>query len=85
MTKPLTTHAVISMACASLDKAAEAKDNDTMISSAKLCLEDAVQNYHDGNFLAADSRALKSLAYTAGIESWDYIMASHSIEARNTD
>ena len=46
-----------------------------MNSSARVALADAVMLYDDGNFDAAKTRALKSLAYSVGILHDDYINA----------
>lgn len=47
-----------------------------MESSARLCLEDAINLYDKGDFTYAKARALKSLAYSVGILHPDYRKAS---------
>lgn len=51
-----------------------------MDSSARLCLEDAIQLVEAGNFEAARTRALKSIAYSVGIFHDDYIQAKQELE-----
>ena len=43
-----------------------------MESSARLCLEDAVRHYDDGNLNQANLHALKSMAYSVGLFAGDY-------------
>lgn len=43
-----------------------------MESSARLCLEDAINLYNDGEYHYAQQRALKSLEYSVGIFHIDY-------------
>lgn len=43
-----------------------------MVSSAELCLSDAIDLYDSGNFPHAKQRALKSLAYSVGVFHQDY-------------
>ena len=43
-----------------------------MESSARLCLADAVNLYTDGDYAAAERRALRSLSYSVGILHADY-------------
>lgn len=47
-----------------------------MISSARLCLSDAVHLYDAGNFDAAKARAIKSLGYSVGVFHEDYKKAT---------
>ena len=49
-----------------------------MESSARLCLADAIALNDEGNLCAAQSRALRSLAYSVGIFHPDYIAVEQS-------
>ena len=49
-----------------------------MESSARLCLQDAVELHAAGNYDAAKARALKSLAYSVGVFHADYRRAEGS-------
>lgn len=47
-----------------------------MESSARLCLADAIALADAGNDAAAKARALKSLAYSVGMNHADYVRAA---------
>jgi hypothetical protein len=49
---------------------------DKMISSAQLCLSDALSQYELGAYDRAKERAVKSLAYTVGCFHPDYVRAA---------
>lgn len=46
--------------------------NGGMVSSAELCLSDAIAAYDKGDYENAKTRAVKSLAYSVGILHRDY-------------
>lgn len=47
-----------------------------MESSARLCLQDAIELHAQGNYEFAKARALKSLAYSVGVFHADYQKAA---------
>lgn len=53
-------------------------DNPTMLSSAKLCLSDAIYHESVGEYDIAQRRAIKSLKYSLGIFSGIYQEAAKS-------
>lgn len=67
----MTTNTVITLARKHLGAGA-------MQSSARLCLQDAIELYDSNDFENAYNRALKSLAYSVGILHPDYRKAYYS-------
>ena len=51
-----------------------------MESSARLCLEDAISLYNEGDYHYARQRALKSLEYSVGIFHPDYQKIAKKIQ-----
>lgn len=65
----MNTHEVITLARKHLGKGG-------MISSAEVCLADAIELYDAGKLDYAKARALKSIAYSVGVFNTDYIRAA---------
>lgn len=61
-----------------MELAADNVEKAQMLSSAMLCLDDAIRisTAPGGNLVEAKARALKSLAYSIGVLHPDYIRAS---------
>jgi hypothetical protein len=67
--REMTTVKVLVLACSHIG-------NGDMVSSAKLCLQDAILLLDEGDLAHARKRALRSLAYSVGILHQDYARAS---------
>jgi hypothetical protein len=65
----MTTAKVLALACQHLGEGA-------MVSSAKICLQDAILLLAEDDLAHARKRALRSLAYSVGVLHQDYQRAS---------
>jgi len=65
----MNTHKIIIIARKHLGKG-------EMVSSAEVCLSDAINLYDSGELDVAKTRALKSIAYSVGVFHQDYKRAS---------